>query len=184
GITVLFRALTDVKLYEHALRRSQIPYYVVKGRGFFQCQEIRDLLSLLAAVLRSPFFGFDDDTLARLAWPPERDRPELARRFRSTETFADLSEQAPALVRARDLLVRLRRLASRASIAELLEEALAATDFEAVCLTQFQGTQKVANVRKLIELARDLERRQLFGLRQFVAWGRELEAHEPREPEA
>ena len=60
---------------------------MVKGRGFFQCQEIRDLLSLLAAVanaedalalaavLRSPFFGFDDDTLARLAWPPERDRP-------------------------------------------------------------------------------------------------------------
>jgi ATP-dependent helicase/nuclease subunit A len=196
GITVLFRALTDVKLYEHALRRGQIPYYVVKGRGFFQCQEIRDLLSLLAAVanaedalalaavLRSPFFGFDDDTLARLAWPPDRERPDLARRFRSTEIFADVPEQARALGRARDLLVRLRRLASRATIAELLEEALAATDFEAVCLTQFQGTQKVANVRKLIELARDAERRRRFGLRQFVAWGRELEAHEPREPEA
>jgi ATP-dependent helicase/nuclease subunit A len=196
GITVLFRALTDVKLYEHALRRGDIPYYVVKGRGFFQCQEIRDLLSLLAtvangrdalalaAVLRSPFFGFDDDTLACLAWPPYRDRPDLARRFRPSETFGDLPEQAPALGRARDLLVRLRRLASRATIAELLEEALAATDFEAVCLTQFQGTQKVANVRKLIELARDAERRRRFGLRQFVAWGRELEAREPREPEA
>jgi ATP-dependent helicase/nuclease subunit A len=196
SITVLFRALSEVKLYEHALRRSQIPYYVVKGRGFFQCQEIRDLLNLLAAVanaedglalaavLRSPFFAFDDDTLARLAWPAERDRPQLARRFRRAETFADLPEQAGALRRARDLLVRLRRLASRATIAELLEEALAATDFEAVCLTQFQGTQKVANVRKLIELARDAERRRRFGLRQFVAWGRELEAREPREPEA
>jgi ATP-dependent helicase/nuclease subunit A len=196
GITVLFRALTEVKLYEHALRRSQIPYYVVKGRGFFQCQEIRDLLNLLAAignvedalalaaVLRSPFFAFDDDLLARLAWPADRSRPDLARRFRPAETFADLPDEAPALRRARDLLVRLRRLASRATIAELLEEALAATDFEAVCLTQFQGTQKVANVRKLIELARDAERRRRFGLRQFVAWGRELEAREPREPEA
>jgi ATP-dependent helicase/nuclease subunit A len=106
GITVLFRALTEVKLYEHALRRSQIPYYVVKGRGFFQCQEIRDLLNLLAAignvedalalaaVLRSPFFAFDDDLLARLAWPADRSRPDLARRFRPAETFADLPEEA------------------------------------------------------------------------------------------
>jgi ATP-dependent helicase/nuclease subunit A len=196
GITVLFRALSQVKLYEHALRRADIPYYVVKGRGFFQCQEIRDLLSLLAcianrddalalaAVLRSPFFAFDDDTLARLAWAPGRTRPRLAGRFRARETFADITEHQAALGRARDLIERLRRLASRATIAELLEEALAATDFEAVCLTQFQGTQKVANVRKLIELARDAERRRRFGLRQFVAWGRDLEAREPREPEA
>ena len=195
-ITVLFRALSQVKVYEYALRRAGIPYYVVKGRGFFQCQEIRDALNLLAcvgnaddalalaAVLRSPFFGFDDDTLARLAWPADRPRPQLARRFRSGETFADLPGQAGALGRARDLLVRLRRLASRATIAEVLEEALAATDFEAVSLTQFQGSQKVANVRKLIELARDAERRRRFGLREFVAWGRDLEAREPQEPEA
>jgi ATP-dependent helicase/nuclease subunit A len=195
-ITVLFRALSQVKVYEHALRRSRIPYYVVKGRGFFQCQEIRDSLNLLAsvgnaddalalaAVLRSPFFAFDDDTLARLAWAPGRRKPRLARRFRPREAFADLPEHAAALGRARDLLVRLRRLASRATIAEVLEEALAATDFEAVCLTQFQGPQKVANVRKLIELARDAERRRRFGLREFVAWGRDLEAREPREPEA
>jgi ATP-dependent helicase/nuclease subunit A len=196
SITVLFRALSQVKVYEYALRRSGIPYYVVKGRGFFQCQEIRDSLNLLAcvgnaddalalaAVLRSPFFAFDDDTLARLAWPVGQARPHLARRFRRGETFADLPGQAEALGRARDLLVRLRRLASRATIAEVLEEALAATDFEAVTLTQFQGPQKVANVRKLIELARDAERRRRFGLREFVAWGRDLEAREPQEPEA
>ena len=61
---------TQVKAYEYALRRRGIPYYVVKGRGFFQCQEVRDVASLLAtvarpattrvalaAVLRSPFFA-------------------------------------------------------------------------------------------------------------------------------
>src|SRR5205823_3557563 len=157
------RALDQVKAYEYALRRSAIPHYVVKGRGFFQCQEVRDVASLLAtiadardgvalaAVLRSPFFAIDDATLARLAWP------------------------AGAALRA---------LRSRATIAELIAEALAATDFEAVCLTQFQGPQKVANVRKLIELARGAERRRFFTLRDFVALVHDLGEREPREPEA
>src|SRR5262249_48198723 len=88
------------------------------------------------------------------------------------------------LVAIRDLLVRLRALASRATIAELLEDVCAATDFEAVCLTQFQGTQKVANVRKLIELARDWERKRFFSLRDFVRMVRRMAETEPREPEA
>ena len=195
-IAVLFRALDQVKAYEYALRRSAIPHYVVKGRGFFQCQEVRDVASLLAtiadarngvalaAVLRSPFFALDDALLARLAWPAGAERPALTRRFGASETFADLGDAAPRLVVIRDLLRRLRALRSRATIADLLTEALAATDFEAVCLTQFQGAQKVANVRKLIELARDAERRRFFTLRDFVALVEDLGERQPREPEA
>ena len=187
-IAVLFRAFTEVKTYEGAFRRREIPYYVVRGRGFFQCQEVSDLVSLLGAVLdpddgvalaatlRSPLFGVDDDTLARLAWPAAASRPALARYFRTSDD--------PALGRVRDVLARLRATASRATIAELIVEACAATDFEAVCLTQFQGAQKVANVRKLIELAREWERRRFFSLRDFVRTVRRLAASEPREPEA
>jgi ATP-dependent helicase/nuclease subunit A len=196
SIAMLFRAFTEVKMYENALRRREVPYYVVKGRGFFQCQEVRDVTSLLgtlldakdgislAAVLRSPLFAIDDDTLWRLAWPEERERPDLTRRFRSDETFDDLGEAAPHLRRVRDLLLHLRSVASRATVAEVIEETCAATDFEAVCLTQFQGTQKVANVRKLIELAREWERQRFFTLRDFVRTVRRLGATEPREPEA
>jgi ATP-dependent helicase/nuclease subunit A len=194
-VAVLFRALSEVKAYEYALRRLEVPYYVVKGRGFFQCQEVGDVLALLGAVvddedgialaaaLRSPFFAVDDDTLWRLA-RPDAGRADLTRRFRAEETFADLPAEAPALQAIRDLLLRLRRLRHRATIAELLEEAFAATDFEAVLLTQFQGAQKVANVRKLIELARDHQRRRDATLRDFVRVVRGLVASEPREPEA
>jgi ATP-dependent helicase/nuclease subunit A len=196
AIAVLFRALTEVKTYENALRRREIPYYVVKGRGFFQCQEVSDVVSALAAVLdptdatalaaalRSPLFGLDDDTLWRLAWPAERAQPALARRFAREATFADLPAEAASLERARDVLLALRGLASRATIAELIEALCAATDFEAVCLTQFQGAQKVANVRKLIALAREWERKRFFSLRDFVRTIRRLAETEPREPEA
>ena len=195
-VAVLFRAFTEVKTYENALRRREIPYYVVRGRGFFQCQEVSDMASILAAVLdrddgvalaaalRSPLFALDDDTLRRLAWPAGRDRPRLARRFHASDDFADVPADAERLIAIRELLARLRALASRATIAELLEEVCAATDFEAVCLTQFQGTQKVANVRKLIELARDWERKRFFSLRDFVRTIRRMAESEPREPEA
>ncbi|TMB48170.1 MAG: hypothetical protein E6J60_15010, partial [Deltaproteobacteria bacterium] len=195
-IAVLLRAFTEVKTYENALRRRELPYYVVKGRGFFQCQEVSDVVSLLAAVLdpedgvalaaalRSPLFALDDDTLWRLAWPPGADRPSLPRRFRAAEDFADLPEQAAALGAVGDLLRGLRALAGRATVAELIGEACVATDFEAVCFAQFQGTRKVANVRKLIELARDWERKRFFTLRDFVRTVRRMAETEPREPEA
>jgi ATP-dependent helicase/nuclease subunit A len=195
-VAVLFRAFSAVKTYENALRRHEIPYYVVKGRGFFQCQEVTDVVSVLAAALdpgdavslaaalRSPLFGLDDETLWRLAWPAGAARPALPARFRRAADFADVPAHAAALARARDLVLRLRARRSRATIAELIEEVCGTTDFEAVCLTQFQGAQKVANVRKLIELARDWERRRFFTLRDFVRTIRRLAATEPREPEA
>jgi ATP-dependent helicase/nuclease subunit A len=195
-VAILFRAFTEVKTYENALRRREIPYYVVKGRGFFQCQEVSDVVSLLAAVLdprdeialaaalRSPLFALDDAVLWRLASPAGAEKPSLARRFRTAETFADLGPDAMRAAAARDVLGRLRRLARRATVAESIEAVCAATDFEAVCLTQFQGAQKVANVRKLIELAREWERKRLFSLRDFVSAVRRLAETEPREPEA
>src|SRR5207249_10141836 len=131
------------------------------------------------AVLRSPPFPIARPTPARRAWPAGTARPAPTRRFGSGEGVADLDDAGPGLVATRDLLRRLRALRSRATIAELIAEALAATDFEAVCLTQFQGPQKVANVRKLIELARGAERRRFFTLRDFVALVHDLGEREP-----
>jgi ATP-dependent helicase/nuclease subunit A len=196
AIAVLFRTLNQVKAYEYALARRGIPHYVVKGRGFFQSQEVRDLVNLLgavahpadgvalAAVLRSPLFGVDDETLWRLAWPDGAAGPDLAGRFRRTPDLAALGPGAAPLVRARAVLTELRRLRSRSAVAALLVRALAATDLEAVHLTQFGGRQKVANVRKVIELARDFDRRGQGGLGEFVARLRTLDADDPREAEA
>jgi ATP-dependent exoDNAse (exonuclease V) beta subunit len=195
-VAVLFRTLNQVKAYEYALARRGIPYYVVKGRGFFQCQEVRDVVNLLgavartddgialAAVLRSPFFGVGDDTLWRLAWPDGSETPTLPHRFRQPPDLGDLGADTLALGRARALLADLRRLRNRSAIAELLVRALAATDLEAVYLTQSQGRQKVANVRKVIELARDFDRHGEGGIAEFVRRLRALDADDPREAEA
>jgi ATP-dependent exoDNAse (exonuclease V) beta subunit len=68
-VALLFRAMTEVHIYESALRRAGIPYLTVDGKGFYSREEVTDLIQLLrfldnktdevalAAVLRSPLCG-------------------------------------------------------------------------------------------------------------------------------
>src|SRR5204863_8281643 len=46
-IAILLRAFTGVWTYENALRRAGIPYLTVQGKGFYQREEITDLIQLL-----------------------------------------------------------------------------------------------------------------------------------------
>ncbi len=78
-VAILFRTLSDVQVYEEALREYGLDYYLVGGYAFYAQQEIFDVLNLLravassadevslAGVLRSPFFALADETLFWLA---------------------------------------------------------------------------------------------------------------------
>jgi len=46
-IALLFRAMTNVQTYESVFRRANIPYQTVLGRGFYEREEITDLIQLL-----------------------------------------------------------------------------------------------------------------------------------------
>src|SRR5205823_11192543 len=74
-VVLLFRSMSNVHLYEAALRRYGLNYYLVGGRAFFAQQEIYDLLNLLRALenpqdevslagtLRAPFCCLSDEVL-------------------------------------------------------------------------------------------------------------------------
>src|SRR5205814_9123308 len=94
-IAILLRAFTGVWTYESALRRAGIPYLTVQGKGFYQREEITDLIQMLrfldnttdelalAAVLRSPLCGISDNALLALRCAPrvgEDDPGRLHRR--------------------------------------------------------------------------------------------------------
>ncbi|HET6862168.1 MAG TPA: UvrD-helicase domain-containing protein, partial [Pyrinomonadaceae bacterium] len=80
---LLFRAMTNVQIYESTFRRANIPYQTVLGRGFYDREEISDLIQLLrfldnktdelalAAVLRSPLCGLSDNALLALRCAPK-----------------------------------------------------------------------------------------------------------------
>ncbi|SNB47449.1 exodeoxyribonuclease V subunit beta [Geobacter sp. DSM 9736] len=194
-IVILFRRFSNLKLYERELRQRGIPYYVVKGKGFYRCQEILDIINFLryleserdlvalTGVLRSPLCCVSDETLFLLAregelsrWQTTLARPEACARLET--------QDAARLAAISRLIDRLRPLRDRLTIAELLEEILTGTDFASTLLTTFQGEQKLANLRKLIELSRSFADRHEGALHRFVLYLVDLVETEPTEAEA
>ncbi|MGC9318567.1 MAG: UvrD-helicase domain-containing protein, partial [Armatimonadota bacterium] len=192
---ILFAAMTDVGIYEYALRREGIPFYTVAGRGFYNRQEIRDCINLLSALenlsdelslvgaLRSPMFAISDDTLYWLT------RPHLALmgavrqaahgEFEHQAHIA--AEQRQRLERAVRVIDRLRDARDRLTLSELMERVAGDTGLASVHLTQFAGRQAAANIRKLADLARSFEAAGEYSLRRFVEYLQELVVSEEHE---
>src|SRR5205823_5861494 len=109
-VVLLFRAMSNVHLYEAALRQHGLDYYLVGGRAFFAQQEIYDLLNLLRALenpqdgvslagtLRSPFCCLSDEALFVLS----RTRGGLWTGLHNADVCRQLpADQQPVAERAR-----------------------------------------------------------------------------------
>jgi len=194
-IAILLRRATNVDVFRRALLRRRIPHIVLKGRGFYGSREVQDLLALLAllsdrddaaalaTVLRSPLGPLSDDALALLA--RAGGRHGLSHRALIDEESARhlAPDDALALRRIVSLVERLAREAGRLGPATLLEVALSETDYVAAIAAGLAGEQAVANVEKLVSLAR---KHEISGgsARSFVALARRMEDLDQREPDA
>ncbi len=185
-IVILFRAMSDVRYYEEALRQHGLDYYVVGGRAFFAQQEVFDLVNLcqflddvddeaaLVGVLRSPFFSLSDDAIFALGRSPARTL------FRHAPSH--LSEDERQRIEfAAEVLGELREKKDLLPIARLLTLAIDRTGYDASLLTEFLGARKLANLRKLLDMARQFDQSGLFTLADFVDRLREAVAEETHE---
>lgn len=191
-VAILFRAFSNVHLYEQALRAADLPFYTVAGRAFYSQQEVYDVLHLLravtstcddialAGVLRSPFFGLRDETLLAISRLEGNLNAGLARGRLDRIAEPVNRERAEA---AREVLRELRHAAPGLSTPALLELAFARTGYDAALLAEFLGERKLANVRKLVEQAR---RSDAAGgsLATFIRQLGEFTAREPKEAQA
>ncbi|MCU0511091.1 MAG: UvrD-helicase domain-containing protein [Anaerolineae bacterium] len=172
---ILFRSMTHVTLYENALKAAGVPYVTVAGRGYYRRQEVWDILNLLRALhhpadnlalavaLRSPLFAFSDDLLLALRRLRADDTDPASPVLALWPALTALAEGAvppalpaaslPALRRAGALLLRLRDLAGRVTIAELLRQCLAETGYLAILTGLPDGVRRRRNVEKLLDIA-------------------------------
>jgi ATP-dependent helicase/nuclease subunit A len=165
-IAILFRTRESHRAFEDALQRRAIPSYVYKGLGFFDTDEIRDLVALLgflaqpashvraAALLRSGVVRLSDAALQRLA-------PDLA------GTLAGATEPAPskplgetdarALALARAACRRWLALVDRVPPAELLDLVLSESAYgvEARGARVRQARENVKKLRGLVRRAQN-----------------------------
>ncbi|MCY1034373.1 UvrD-helicase domain-containing protein [Corallococcus sp. BB11-1] len=181
-VAILFRTFTHLEEYRTALIRHGVPHRVLRGRGFYGAQEVRDLASLLAllsdaddalafaAVLRSPLVGLSDAALFRLAGdlPLSLGSPRLVdANVRAAMSAREQTRLACFL----DLIPVLRRERDRLGVHALLHAALEATGYREALAGSPYAEQASANVEKLLSLA---ARRDERGTGSCVAFAREL----------
>ena len=157
-IALLFRTRTAVGIYQEALRRGGIPFYLSSGTGFYARQEVQDVRLLLAALaaphddlawaglLRSPWVGLADESLLRL-------RMVKPGPFGAALDVPLPGEDGPRLAHAREWLRQLALLRDRFSAAVLVERALEASGYAEHLLLGEGGNLALANLRKAVNLA-------------------------------
>jgi ATP-dependent exoDNAse (exonuclease V) beta subunit len=206
---VLVRALSDLAVYERALEDQGLSTYVAGGRGYWSAQQVGDLLAYLGALanprdetrmftlLASPLAGLSSDGLAALAaarreqrrhawWvledavgedPPAGDGAAAA-------TIPGFSEADAEKMRVFcPWFAAERRGMARRSLEELLERAVNGRDYDLHALALRNGARRMANVRKLLRLAREYEAHEGRDVRGFLD-SVELRQEEAAEGEA
>lgn len=164
-MAVLVRVTTYNKFIADTFMEKGIPYQIVDAKGFYQQQEILDVLNLLnvlnnkqnsiqlAGVLRSPYFGLDDNTITQLFIEGSADNLWDNLQNASWESFGE--EQGKRLKRAAEALAYLRNTASFNSLSVLWEQLWQVLKLDVVLSRQLHGANRLANVRKLEEMSQE-----------------------------
>ncbi|MFZ2112857.1 MAG: UvrD-helicase domain-containing protein [Solirubrobacteraceae bacterium] len=181
-IVVLLRALGDLPVYESALRRHGLRTLAGVG-GFWSHQQIGDLLAWLRTLanpldelalystLASPLVGLSSDGLALLARTAREHGRGVWQAIleRSAELDALLpAEDRERLGAFRELFAAERSGAPLHPISELLRRVIRATGYDTHVLSLGWGERRLANVHKLIGVARRFEAQEGRDLRGFL----------------
>jgi ATP-dependent helicase/nuclease subunit A len=188
-ICVLFRRFVSAgrdmtRAYLRALEARHLPHVLVRGASFNEREEVEAVRNALAAIerpddelavfaaLRGPLFALGDDELLEFretigSLHPFRKIPEGA-----TESLRPVGE-------ALGVLRELHRERNRRPIAETISLLLAATRAHAAIAIWPTGEQALANVMRLMDMARRFEERP--GATSFRAFVDLLEARAERD---
>lgn len=196
---ILLRAMTHCEILRQMLQGYGINCVVVKGKGFYEQQEVLDILNLLAALhnryaslelagaLRSNYFGLDDATLTQLFWQTENDKPlwDVLQAVGSGELQLNLQPEQQALaVQAAAILGRLREAAALMALPELFAQLWDELKPEFVLSQQENGPSKLANIKKLRRLAQQYCQAKQASLAEWLQNVKDLRASSSKEPAA
>jgi len=201
AIAILLNRRAKLKIYEEALRRENIDFIVVRGRGFYQRQEVVDLGNLLgfladqdnaiylAGFLRSPIGHVTDEGIyllsrlpidgmlwEKLCWLGNERTGEYATNFSPPDLRA--------LRRAHASLTRWLALSRRMVLAEFLRLILDEGGFLASLGRGNRGEQTMSNIEKLLDRAREATLNDQEDFLSFTQWLNERIDHVEDEGEA
>ncbi len=155
-VLILLRRTTHQSALEQALRHAGVPYTLGgKGRGLFSRQETRDVSLFLNVIsdpseayslvgfLRAPWIGLSDETIAEMAW---------------SETGFSIDNLMANYAQHTHLIDRYRGLLGTKLASELVRMIIDETGYDALLAGLPRGTQRLANLQKVIDWLREAER--------------------------
>ncbi len=175
---ILIQSRTRLKEYEAALRAGNIPYRVIGGIGFYEEDEIQALMNVLfflwnrhdllalAAALKSPLFGMNDGELYELV----QDQTGMINCLRQRHQLEW------------ELLNGWMAVSGLVPLAGLIHRIVA--DTAAYVRFGKGNPQAIFNIDKLLDTAREFDRRGYTTLQDFVGWVRNIRRTEQREAAA
>ncbi len=173
-VAILLRSRAKLTLLEEALSEMGVPYVVTSGIGFYSAQEIFDLTNYLTflldnnsdiallTVLRAPFFGISENELYQSSMYKGE---TLFEKFRSLAQSEKASDEVKYAISVLDDEIQ---LAHRLTIPQLVNRILDRTGWLGAYRLSPTGGQRIANMRKLLNIAREFENRGFSHLYDFV----------------
>jgi ATP-dependent helicase/nuclease subunit A len=184
AIGILFFSFNNIKIFENILREASLPFSIHKGKGFFRCSEVMDIVQLLnyinddreqislLSVLRSPIFGVSD--------------PEIFDLFYKNNVVPDtLMSSENSHVNQIGKQIRSWRLQSNSmTLTELIRKIISDRQLTAIHSTHVNGLQRLANLEKFTEIARRFQEEGSGSLHEFVEYCIEMAEQDEEEGEA
>ncbi|NMA86984.1 MAG: UvrD-helicase domain-containing protein [Tissierellia bacterium] len=179
---LLFRATTIDYIYEDAFIEYNIPYYNISGRGFYNRQEIKDIINALKALsnrydtiatiglLRSPMIGLSDKSIY---WLLRYKEENLLNTMKKDIPYIGIEEQekiSTALVLLEELKIKKDLYGMYALVMELIDR----TYYEETLLLQEGGKQALANVYKFMDIVREFDREHSASIEDFIDYIEEV----------
>ena len=190
-IAILLASINKAQSFAAALRAAGIPFHIIDGKGFFEKQEIIDLINLLVfldnsrrdleliGILRSPYFGLSDETITEMCLV--RTEKSLWNVLEDGNiTLALPADQQELLKRAGEKLKKIQANVQTMPLPDLLSRIFDELKIAPLLIGQEFGKEKLANVKKLQQMAADFCMKQGGTLRTFLQRVKKMRETETR----
>ena len=172
-ISILVRKRKYFADLEKVFLKYEIPFTIVGGRGFYQRQTIADVfnyLSFLAdennspalvGLLRSPFFNISDSKLYEISLT----------KGRSFWRKLNLAKDDEEITSIYDMLNENISMSSSVSLPDLIYKIITDRNFLSILSSRIDSDQEIANLNKLISIARNFNAvgfRNLYDFLTFI----------------
>ncbi len=177
-IAILARSKNGFKNITNSFIKYNIPYTLHSGSGFYEAQEVVDVINYLkfiqnnhddialAGLLKSVFFGLNDTQLFKISLTEGNSFWDKFNNF--VGKIENDTDEFDVMINAHQILTQILEIALRVPLVHLLYKILNSSNWYGAIQKSNSAEQMNANIRKLIAFARTYEDKGFKNIYDFI----------------